>query len=126
MFSDQKKLSWSGYKKETEVLELEEDKGNKHKKTNRKCLIKLSNLPSKTHYFFFLLFYENKQNLRRNIFPKQVKLKKKGQREKEFYKKSFQYLHSARKENFTLFTNMVILDENLNYWKRRRISVGQQ
>lgn len=64
---------------------------------------------------FFLLFYENKQNLRGNIFPKQVKLKKIGQCEKEFCKKSFQYLHPKRKENLTLFTSMAILDENLNY-----------
>jgi hypothetical protein len=54
--------------------------------------------------------YENKQNLRGNIFPKQVKLKTIDQRKKSSAKKAFQYLHPARKENLTLFTITGILD----------------
>jgi hypothetical protein len=72
----------------------------------------------------FLHFYENKQNLGGNIYPKHVKFKTIGQSEKIFLKKkkrakikkqSFQYLHRDRKENLTLFTRLAILDENLNY-----------
>lgn len=105
MFSDQKKLSGNGYKEGTEVLELEEDKGNKHF-LDRKCLIKLSNLPSKTYQFslsFCLFCYENKQNLRGNIFPKQVKLKTTGQREKQFCKKIFSIFASNQKWKFNTF-----------------------
>jgi len=55
-----------------------------------------------------------KQNLRGNIFPQQVKLKT-GQREKEFCKTCFQYFLPTKKVNLTLFTSMEILNENLNY-----------
>lgn len=96
-------------------MELEEDKGNKHF-LDRKCLIKLSNLPPTTSpCIFFCSCTKTNKILEEIFFPKQVKLKAICQHKKERCKKSFQYLHPVRKENLTLFTSTEILDENLNY-----------